>query len=201
MSDISAAVSQSICQYQLVIPLSEALQQSILNIRIAFYGRYKIPLPVLPPPFLPLLYGHAYDNVEVTLAERLQQIASRTEAFDIHLQNFASTPNNTICIPLAVKKELDELQNELRVVKSLFIVTEKEVQSIQELSVLVAAGLKPFQFIRMWMDCEHQQFSGDYTATEMVLQKRFNAGEAFEDLHHFIFSGTNIQSKQGVLFA
>ena len=81
-------------------------------------------------------------------------------------------PSHTIYLHVPTRSPFNELTKELKVVKSLTKVPDHDPHFINEPHLLIAQKLKPFQFTRMWMDCEHTQFTGRFMANSMVLLKR-----------------------------
>jgi hypothetical protein len=86
------------------------------------------------------------------------------------------------------------------VVKSLTKVPDHDPHFINEPHLLIAQKLKPFQFTRMWMDCEHTQFTGRFMATSMVLMKRSIVSNQYEEVRRFEFASLAHSVKQGTLF-
>ena len=189
-----------IAEYRLIIPLSEALQQTVMQVRKDLHDRYRIPMPFELKPSLTILHCHAYEGMEAKLVERMQQVATRNSSFKVELQNFAAYPSHTIYIHVPTRSPFNDLCKELKVVKSLTKVPDHDPHFINEPHLLIAQKLKPFQFTRMWMDCEHTQFTGRFMANSMVLLKRSVASNQYEEVRQFEFASLAQSVKQGTLF-
>jgi 2'-5' RNA ligase len=189
-----------ISEYRLIIPLSEALQQTVMQVRKELHERYRIPLPFELKPSLTILHCHAYEGMEAKLTDRMQQVATRSQAFKVELQNFAAYPSHTIYIHVPTRSPFNELTKELKVIKSLTKIPDHDPHFIIEPHLLIAQKLKPFQFTRMWMDCEHTQFTGRFMATSMVLMKRSATNTHYEEMRRFDFASLGLRVKQGTLF-
>ena len=189
-----------ICEYRLIVPLSEALQQTVMQVRKDLHDRYRIPIPFELKPSLTILHCHAYEGMEARLIERMQQVATRNSSFKVELQNFAAYPSHTIYIHVATRSPFNDLAKELKVVKSLTKVPDHDPHFINEPHLLIGQRLKPFQFTRMWMDCEHTEFTGRFIANSMVLMKRSATGTNYEELRRFEFASLADSIKQGSLF-
>jgi hypothetical protein len=200
MSNALVMPGYRIAEYRLIIPLSEALQQTIMQVRKDLHDRYRIPIPFELKPSLTILHCHAYEGMEAKLIERMQQVATRNSCFKVELQNFAAHPSHTIYIHVATCSPFNELCKELKVVRSLTKVPEHDPHFINEPHLLIAQKLKPFQFTRIWMDCEHTQFTGRFMANSMVLLKRSVAGNQYEEVRQFEFASLAHSVKQGTLF-
>jgi 2'-5' RNA ligase len=200
MSNTLVMPGYRICEYRLLVPLSEALQQTVMQVRKELHERYRIPLPFELRPSLTILHCHAYEGMEAKLIDRMQQVATRNSAFKVELQNFAAYPSHTIYIHVATRSPFNELTKELKVVKSLTKVPDQDPHFINEPHLLIAQKLKPFQFTRMWMDCEHTQFTGRFMASSMVLLKRSVASHQYEEIRRFEFASLAQSIKQGTLF-
>lgn len=200
MSNVLLTPGYRVCEYRLIIPLSEALQQTVAQIRRELHEKYRISLPFELKPSLTALHFHAYEGTEAKLLERVQQVATRLNAFNVEVQNFAASSSNTIYINVPTRHPFHELTRELKVVKSLITIPGHDPHFISEPHLLIAQGLKPFQFTRMWMDCEHIHFTGQFTASSMVLMKRSIAHTRYEELKQFEFACLTHRIKQGTLF-
>ena len=200
MSNTLVMPGYRISEYRLIVPLSEALQQTVMQVRKELYERYRLPVPFEIKPSLTILHFHAYEGMEPRLLERMQQVATRNQAFKVELQNFAAYPSHTIYIHVPTRSPFNELTKELKVIKSLTKVPDHDPHLINEPHLLIAQKLKPFQFTRMWMDCEHTQFTGRFTASSMVLLKRNAVTTHYEELRRFEFASLAHCIKQGTLF-
>jgi 2'-5' RNA ligase len=200
MQNMLVLPGHRICEYRLIVPLSEALQQTVMQVRKDLHDRYRIPIPFELKPSLTILHCHAYEGMEARLIERMQQVATRNSSFKVELQNFAAYPSHTIYIHVATRSPFNDLAKELKVVKSLTKVPDHDPHFINEPHLLVGQRLKPFQFTRMWMDCEHTEFTGRFIANSMVLMKRSATGTNYEELRRFEFASLADSIKQGSLF-
>ena len=200
MSNALVTPGYRICEYRLIIPLSEALQQTVMQVRKDLHERYRIPLPFELKPSLTILHCHAYEGMEAKLLDRMQQVVTRTSAFKVELQNFAAYPSHTIYLHVPTRSPFNELCKELKAVKSLTKVPDHDPHFINEPHLLIAQKLKPFQFTRMWMDCEHTQFTGRFLASDMMLMRRSAANTHWEEVRRFQFATLAQCVKQGTLF-
>lgn len=200
MSNTLVMPGYRIAEYRLIVPLSEALQQTVMQVRKDLHDRYRIPMPFELKPSLTLLHCHVYEGMEAKLVERMQQVATRNSSFKVELQNFAAYPSHTIYIHVPTRSPFNDLCKELKVVKSLTKVPDHDPHFINEPHLLIAQKLKPFQFTRMWMDCEHTQFTGRFMANSMVLLKRSVASNQYEEVRQFEFASLAQSVKQGTLF-
>lgn len=200
MSNALVMPGYRIAEYRLIVPLSEALQQTVMQLRNDLHERYRIPVPFALKPSLTILHCHAYEGMEAKLIERMQQVATRNSPFKVELQNFAAYPSHTIYIHVPTRSPFNDLCKELKVVKSLTKVPDHDPHFINEPHLLIAQKLKPFQFTRMWMDCEHTQFTGRFVATSMALLKRAAITEQYEEVRRFEFASLAHSVKQGTLF-
>lgn len=186
-------------EYRLVIPLSEVLQEKIRAVRKGLHEKYKVPLPFWIPPSLTVLKCHAFEKTEPRLVEQLQHIALGTDVFTVKLEDYAAYPSHTIFINVLTKSPFNELAKELKKAKRLMQIPKHEPHFINEPHLIIAQKLKPMQFIKMWMECEHTQFSGSYRAGEMVLLRR--GSQQYEEVRRMQFMSLPLNVKQGTLFA
>jgi hypothetical protein len=200
MNNMLLSPGHRVCEYRLIIPLSEALQKTITQLQRELHDRYRLQVSFGLPASLTVLRCHAYESTEEKLIERLQQVAARTGSFKVELKGFAALPPNSICIDVPTRLPFQELAKELRVVKSLIKIPDYDPQFIHEPQLLMTQGLKPFQFTRMWMDCEHTVFTGGFIASRMLLMKRSIPHSRYEETKGFEFASLHHLIKQGTLF-
>ena len=112
MSNTLVMPGHRIAEYRLIIPLSESLQQTVMQLRKALHERYRLPVPFTLKPSLTILHCHAYEGMEARLLERMQQVASRNNSFKVELQNFAAYPSHTIYIQVPTRSPFNELTKE-----------------------------------------------------------------------------------------
>ena len=189
-----------VCEYRLIIPLSETLQKAITQIRRKLHDKYRLSMPIDWKPSLTVLHCHAYEGTEPKLIERLQQVAIRTNSFKTELRNFGTISAHTVYVDVATRLPFQELARELKAVRSLIKIPDHDPHFVSEPQVPIAQGLKPFQFTRMWMDCEHTVFTGEFMANHLVLEKRSIANGHFEEIQVFDFLSLRHLIKQGTLF-
>ena len=188
-------------EYRLAIPLSPDMQEKIMHIRTGLHEKYRVALPFQLKPGLTILHCYAYEGMEAKLLERIQQVAMRIQSFKVELQNFSAYPSHTVYVNVLTKSPFNDLVKELKIIKSITRVPEHDPQFIKEPHLIIAQKLKPFQFTRMWLDCEHTSFTGRFIADHMVLVKRNELTPRYEVVRPFKFSGLAMGVKQGALFA
>ena len=187
-------------EYRLVIPLSDALQDKVQAVRAKLYESHKISFPFQLKPSFTVLTCQAFERMEPKLLERLQQIAMGFHPFKVELQNFSAYPTHTIYIDVLTKSPFQELAKELKLINALVKIPGHEPHYIREPHLLVAQKLKPFQFIKMWMECEHRQFTGRYIADAMLLLRKSPINNRYEVVRRMEFMNLPMLVKQGQLF-
>lgn len=200
MSNTLLIPGYRICEYRLIVPLGESLRESIAHLRRQLHEKYRLSVPFEVEPSLTVMHCHAYEGCETALKERMQQVASRVNSFSVALENFAALSSHTIYINTSGQQAFHDLARELKVLRSLISIPDHDPHFIADPHLLIAQDLKPFQFIRMWMDCEHKPFTGQFLAEGMVLLKRSVTHHRFEELDRFDFACLAHCIKQGTLF-
>ena len=201
MNNSSSMPGYQINEYRLVIPLSETLQEKICSLRSALHERHRIKSNFELQPSLTILKFQAFETIEPRLLERMQQVAMGHNPFKVELENFAAYPSHTIYIDVLTKSPFNELTKSLKKMKWLMNIPQHEPHFINEPHLIIAQRLKPMQFISMWMECEHTPFSGRFIADAMVLLKRNNMTQRYEELRRMEFISLPLGVKQGELFA
>jgi 2'-5' RNA ligase len=188
-------------EYRLVLPLPEALQEKVLAVRKNLHEKYKVKLPFELKPSLSLLKCSVYEQSEQRLLDQLQQIALSTDVFKVELQNFSAFPSHSIYVNVTTKVPFMELSKELKRCKRLMHVHGHDPLFISEPQLQIAQNLKPFQFIRMWLDCEHSAFSGRFMADAFLLLKKSPISNRYEVVRRMEFMNLPAAAKQGTLFS
>jgi 2'-5' RNA ligase len=202
MSTINVSLpGYRINEYRLVVPLSESLQEKVSQIRKTLHEKHKIKFPFQIKPSLTVMTCHAFEKMEARLLDRIQHVALGLNPFKVELQDYCAYPSHTIYIGVQTKSPFNDLVKELKSVRSIVRIPEHEPHFIKEPHLLIAQKLKPFQFVNMWLECEHSSFSGRYMADAMILLKRNQANTRYEAVRRFEFMSLPMQVKQGDLFS
>jgi hypothetical protein len=184
--------------YHLALPVSAALVEKLDKIRRELYEKNKITLRQPSPSAILLASFEGYESAEKRWAERLQQIANGVQPFTVQCKNYSAVETHTIHVHIPDKSSFGQLFKALRPLHTLFKAAGTEPVWIKEPQLIVAENLKPFQFISMWMDCEHSVFTGRFAADGMVLSKQVENG--WEEIQRFSFLGKRQTVRQGDLF-
>jgi 2'-5' RNA ligase len=139
--------------------------------------------------------------MEPGLMERMQEISMSHHPFKVDLKDFSAYPSHTIYIEVQTKSPFNELVKSLKKIKWLMNIPENEPHFIPEPHLIIAQKLKPMQFIKMWVECEHSQFSGAFMADAMLLLKRSLINKRYEVVRRMEFMSLPMNVKQGSLFA
>ncbi len=190
-----------VLEYRLVLPLPEVLQDKITGLRKTLFEKHGIPAAADLKPAITLLKCHAYEKMEQKLVTRLQETAMAHHPFSITLQGFEAVGAHSIRIQVPTREPFAELTKALKSVRMLINVPQHDPQFFTEPEVALAKQLKPMKFISLWMDCEHRQFNGRFTADAMLLLKRSPVSSRWEVLKRMEFMSRGAMVKQGDLFA
>ncbi|GAB4093918.1 2'-5' RNA ligase family protein [Flaviaesturariibacter terrae] len=186
-------------EYRLVVPLSDALQERVGGLRDRLHERHRVKPLFVTAPALTVLQCHAFERTEARFVERLQQLTMAMTPFKVELENFAAYPSHTIYIHVSTRTPFLDLVKELRTIKWLMNVPGQEPHFIPEPHLVLAQRLKPMQFIGMWMECEHSEFSGRFLADKLVLLRRKEGGP-WQELQRLELLQQPSAFKQGSLF-
>ena len=187
-------------EYRLVIPLSESLQDRVQGLRKTLHEKTNVPLSFELKPSLTVLKCHAFERMEPRLTERFQELAMSHNPFKVEIKNFAAYPSHTIYLDVLTKSPFNELVKGLKKMKWLMNIPQHEPHFIPEPHLLIAQRLKPMQFIRMWMECEHSVFNGRFIADSMLLLRRSEISKRYEVVRRMEFMSLPMNVKQGELF-
>ena len=187
-------------EYKLVVPLPETIGEKVTELRNTLFEKYKVKSNQDLKPCLTLLSCFSYEKSEERLIAYLQQIAMGTDVFKVDVASFSAYPSHSIYINVATKEPFHHIAKELKRGKRLLQVPAHEPLFFNEPQLMLAQNLKPFQFISMWLDCEHSAFSGKFMADAFLLLKR-NSNHRYEIVRRMEFMNLPLQVAQGSLFA
>lgn len=184
--------------YQLIVPISAALVEKIDKIRRELYEKNKITLRQPVSSSILLASFEGYEGTEKRWIDRLQQITSGVQPCTVQLKNYIAAETHSIYINIPDKSPFGPLFKSLRPLNALFKAAGTEPVWTKEPHLVLAEALKPFQFISMWMDCEHSVFTGRFAADCIVVLKQVENGR--EEIQRFSFLGKRQTVRQGDLF-
>jgi 2'-5' RNA ligase len=201
MSTVYQLPGYRINEYRLVVPLPEALQDRVHNLRKSLHERHGVKFPFELKPSLTVLRCHAFERVEARLVEKLQHVAMSFHPFKVELKDFSAYPSHTVYIDVPTRSPFHELVKSLKKAKWLMNIPDHEPHFINEPHLIIAQKLKPMQFIKMWMECEHSQFTGRFMADSLLLLKRSEISKRYEVLRRMELMSLPMDVKQGELFS
>lgn len=200
MNNVFQMPGYRINEYRLVVPLPEALQEKMHHFRVSLYERHGVKFPFDLKPGLTILKCHAFEKIEAKLIDRMQQITMSFRPFKVEIQDFAAYPSHTIYADVLTKAPFNELVKNLKKAKWLMNIPDHEPYFITEPHLIVAQKLKPKEFTRMWIDCEHRKFTGRFVADALLLIKRSTISKRYEVVRRMEFMSLPMDVKQGELF-
>jgi 2'-5' RNA ligase len=201
MSNTFELPGYRINEYRLIVPLSDALQERVQQLRKNLHERHGVKFPFELKPSLTILRCHAFEKVEPRFIERMQHVAMGCNPFKVELKDFSAYPSHTIYIDVPTKSPFNELAKSLRKAKWLMNIPEHEPHFIPEPHLIIAQRLKPMQFINMWLECEHSQFTGKFIADSLILLRRSNISKRYEVVRKMDMLNLPMEVKQGDLFS
>lgn len=187
-------------EYRLALELPEPLRERVAHLRERLHERHRVKPPFELQPSLTVLQCHAFEKTEARFTERLQQVTRSLSPFLVELENFAAYPSHTIYIHVPTRSPFQDLVKELKKLQWLMNIPGQEPHFIPEPHLVLAQRLKPMQFIGMWMECEHSEFSGRFLAEGLTLLRRRADGGPWEVLRRLELQQLPSAVKQGCLF-
>jgi 2'-5' RNA ligase len=200
MNNLFQMPAYRINEYRLIVPLPQVLQEKMHHLRICMHEKHAVKFPFDLKPGLTILRCHAFERIEPKLVERLQQVAMSHNPFKVEIKDFSAYPSHTIYADVLTKGPFHELVKNLRKAKWLMNIPDHEPYFITEPHLILAQRLKPKEFTRMWLDCEHRQFTGRFVADAMLLLKRSPINKRWTVLRRMEFMSLPMDVKQGQLF-
>ena len=92
-------------EYQLVLNPHEELRNKIIDVKTAFYDKYKAESARWGKPYITLASYFQYQMMEERIVSRLQQVAMGFPPIKVELKDYGSFPSHTIYINITSKLE------------------------------------------------------------------------------------------------
>jgi 2'-5' RNA ligase len=189
-------------EYLLVLAPHEELRDRILKIKEEFGETYKSLTAKNTRPHITLVKFLTWGMMEEKIVQRLQHISMGIRPFKVELKDYGSYPTHSIFINVTTKVPVQNLVKELKEAQHLLkSVNEYKPHFIDDPHLILARGLKPWQYESGWLEYSHRQFTGRFMADGMLLLKRV-AGEkgAYQVAKRFEFQDLPVTTRQGSLF-
>ena len=187
-------------EYKLVLPLPEAMEQRIHQVRKEFGQHYQYKADP-GRPHLTLVMFSQLEMAEDRIIQKLRTIGMGEAPFLIELQDYNTFPSHTIFIQVATKNRVKALVKSVKEIQRLLKTdADHKPYFLQEPMISIARKLKPWQFEKGWLEFSHRKFSGRFVADGMLLLKRKDATRPWQIVQRFEFQSLPVQTRQPSLF-
>ena len=190
-------------EYLLVLNPHEELRNKIMDVRTAFYEKYKVENARWGKPYITLVNYLQYEMMEERVVNRLHQVAMGFPPIKVELKDYGSFPSHTIYINITSKVPVQSLVKQIRTEtqRLMKLNDEHKPHFIMEPHLTVARKLEPWQYEKAWLECSHKHFTGRFIADGMLLLKRLAGEMKYEIVQRFEFQNLPVTVKQGDLFS
>ncbi|MFM6924656.1 MAG: 2'-5' RNA ligase family protein [Ferruginibacter sp.] len=191
-----------IYEYLLVLNPHEELRNKIMNVKNAFYEKYKAENARWGKPYITLVNFIQYEMMEERIVNRLHVIAMGYHTIKVELKDFGSFPSHTIYINITSKLPIQSLVKTIRTETQRLMKFDDDHKPhfMLEPHLTIARKLKPWQYEQGWLEYSHKHFTGRFIADGMLLLKRPVGEMKYEIAKRFEFQNLPVATKQGVLF-
>ena len=190
-------------EYLLVLNPHEELRNKIIDVKTAFYEKYKAENARWGKPYVTLVNFLQYEMMEERIVNRLHQVAMGFPPIKVEMKDFGSFPTHTIYINITSKVPVQTLVKQIRTEtqKLMKLNDDHKPHFIMEPHLTIARKLEPWQYEKAWLEYSHKHFTGRFIADGMLLLKR-QAGEMkYQILQRFEFQNLPVTIRQGDLFS
>ncbi len=189
-------------EYLLVLNPHEELRNKIMEVKTAFYDKYKADSARWGKPHITLANYLQYGMVEERIVNRLQQVAMGFHPIKVELKDYGSFPSHTIYINVTTKLPVQELVKQVRTETQRLMKLDKDNKPhfIMEPHLTVARKLQPWQYEKGWLEYSHKHFTGRFIADAMLLLKRPAGEMKYHVVRRFEFQNLPVMTRQGDLF-
>jgi 2'-5' RNA ligase len=189
-------------EYLLVFSPNEELHRRIMQVKQHFAENFNCEPAKKALPHITVISFVQLQMNESMLIRRMQNRVEAHAPFTIDLNGFGSFPSHTIYINVQAKQKITGLVKSLRALqKWMKTDNEHKPHFITEPHLTIARRLEPWQYEKAWLEYEHANFTGMFTASELLLLKR-KQGERYRPAAVFQLKGKHSNSfVQPSLFA
>lgn len=186
-------------EYKLVIPLPEALEARIYQLRQDFGAHYQYKADP-GRPHLTLVSFSQVEMMEERILNRLKTIGMGASPFKVELRDFGAFPTHTIYVNVATKNAVRELMRSVKDIQKLLKTdADHKPYFLQDPVISIARKLKPWQFEKGWLEYAHRQFTGRFVADGILLLKRRDASRPWQILQRIEFKSLPVAMQQQTL--
>lgn len=189
-------------EYLLVLNPHEELRNKIVDVKAAFYEKYKAETARWGKPHITLVNYLQYEMMEERIVNRLQQVAMGFPPIKVELKDYGSFPSHTIYINITSKIPVQSLVKQIRTEtqRLMKLNDDHKPHFIMEPHLTVARKLEPWQYEKAWLEYSHKHFTGRFIADGMLLLKRLAGEMKYEIVQRFEFQNLPVTVRQGDLF-
>jgi len=190
-------------EYLLVLNPHEELRNKIVDVKTAFYEKYKAETARWGKPHITLVNYLQYEMMEERIVNRLHQVAMGFPPIKVELKDYGSFPSHTIYINITSKIPVQSLVKQIRTEaqRLMKLNDEHKPHFIMEPHLTVARKLEPWQYEKAWLEYSHKHFTGRFIADGMLLLKRLAGEMKYEIVQRFEFQNLPVTVRQGDLFS
>ena len=188
-------------EYLLVLNPHEELRNRMVEVKKEFNEKYQAESANMHPQ-VALVRFTQYAMMEERLINRLRTVAMGHTPFKVELKDFGSYPSHTIYINILSKPAVQGLVKELRreANRLMKLNEDHKPHYIMEPHVVVARGLKPWQYEKGWLEYSNKHFTGRFIADSMTLLARLEGEKKYYVVRKFQFENLPVATRQGELF-
>ena len=190
-------------EYLLVLNPHEGLRNKIVDVKTAFYEKYKAETARWGKPHITLVNYLQYEMIEERIVYRLHQVAMGFPPIKVELKDYGSFPSHTIYINITSKVPVQSLVKQIRTETQRLMKLNEDHKPhfIMEPHLTVARRLEPWQYEKAWLEYSHKHFTGRFIADGMLLLKRLAGEMKYEIVQRFEFENLPVTVRQGDLFS
>ena len=190
-----------VSEYIIILSPHKGLQDKIMRIKRDILENHDSGVLVNRKPVLRLARFFSYQMMDEKLMNHFKIAAMAMPPFKVHLKNYGGYPNHTLFIKADESKvALQMLMKDIESSKKLIRTPGPAPQFSHEFNIPLAIKLTPLQYVELWEDYRHRQFTGHFIADSMLFLKRREGERNFQIAARFEFQNLPVSVKQGQLF-
>lgn len=199
---INAIPGYKVFEYILVLNPHEELRHKILEVKHAFYEKFRAESAKWGQPHITLAAFTQYEMMEDRIINRLHEIAMGFPPIKVELKDYGSFPSHTIYINVTSKVPVQSLVKQVRTETQKLMKFDEDHKPyfIMDPHLTIARKLQPWQYEKGWLEFSHRHFTGKFIADGMLLLKRVPGELKYQVVQRFDFQNLPVTIKQGDLF-
>ncbi|MFN4007935.1 MAG: 2'-5' RNA ligase family protein [Chitinophagaceae bacterium] len=180
----------TINEYLLVLNLTPAMEEKVMQVKQAFANTYNHPPAAFSKPHITLVSFSQIALAEQNMVQQLQQHIQQHTPITITTEGFGSLPTHTLYCKVTSNNSIVALVKHLRGMQRLLTLNQfNKPHFITTPHITIAQKLQAWQYEQGWKAYKHQQFTARCITDKVVLLRRNALQKNYTSVQIFHLAG------------